>query len=98
TSGFGVVSESGRMRTPSPAASTMARRGTGEPEDLVMCSSNRACEPATEPRATPSPLVGEGWGGGACRGGTEVPHLPAPPPTPPHKGEGRSSRHRQAST
>jgi len=39
--------------------------------------------------ASPSPLVGEGWGGGreavARRCSTHRP----PPPTPPHKGEGR---------
>ena len=33
------VSVSGRMRMPSPAASTMARRGTGEPIDFVIATS-----------------------------------------------------------
>src|SRR5215468_5337468 len=31
---------------------------------------------------------GLGWGSGAC--GTAVQHSSPPPPTPPHKGEGRS--------
>src|SRR5262245_27002083 len=38
-------------------------------------------------RCAPSPLVGEGWGGGGAgehRGPTSGP----PPLTPPHKGEG----------
>ena len=35
TSGFGIVSVSGRMRVPSPAASTMAQRGVIFPEALI---------------------------------------------------------------
>src|SRR5215468_856538 len=37
--------------------------------------------------ATPSPLVGEGWGGGSCCAGTDVPHLPTPTPAPQGGGE-----------
>src|SRR5580700_355425 len=50
------------------------------------------------PLATPSPLVGEGRGGGSCRGALICRIARPPPPTPPHKGEGRSSRHRCALT
>src|SRR5262245_42094178 len=43
-------------------------------------------------RSAPSPLVGEGWGGGWCRerndGATYEGIALPPPPTPPHKGEG----------
>jgi hypothetical protein len=35
TSGFGIVSVSGRMRVPSPAASTMAQRGVFFAEALI---------------------------------------------------------------
>ena len=35
TSGFGIVSVSGRMRVPSPAASTIAQRGMLFPEVLI---------------------------------------------------------------
>jgi aerobic carbon-monoxide dehydrogenase large subunit len=49
--------------------------------------------------ATPSPLVGEGWGGGSCRGGADVPHLPTPTPDPSPQGGGEEpealSRHEQ---
>src|SRR5262249_1654983 len=38
-------------------------------------------------RRAPSPLVGEGWGGGWLLDGTSK-QLRPPPPTPPHKGEG----------
>src|SRR5215831_4558466 len=32
---------------------------------------------------TPSPLVGEGWGGGSCRGAPKCHISRPPPPTPP---------------
>src|SRR6266566_3042964 len=38
------------------------------------------------------PPCGGGWGGGSCRGAQECKLARPPPPTPPHKGEGRSSR------
>jgi len=38
--------------------------------------------------ATPSPLVGEGWGGGSGRCGTEPPHSPTPTPDPSPQGGG----------
>src|SRR5215470_9818716 len=38
--------------------------------------------------AAPSPLVGEGWGGGSHGGGRQCYVRRPPPPTPPHKGEG----------
>src|SRR5215813_7734805 len=41
--------------------------------------------------ATPSPLVGEGRGGGSCRGALKCHISRPPPPTPPRKGEGRRS-------
>src|ERR1700719_2469268 len=46
---------------------------------------------------TPSPLVGEGWGGGAGSCGNAMPPLathPPPPPPPQGGGEVRSSRRR----
>jgi penicillin-binding protein 1C len=47
-------------------------------------------EPQT--RSAPSPLVGEGLGGGWCNGAQDR-HIAGPPPlTPPHKGEGNRSR------
>jgi tRNA modification GTPase len=59
-----------------------------------------------EPFALPFPLVGEGWGGGSCPRGTQVPHLPTPIPNPspaePRYGEGsvtqQSDRTRQQPT
>src|SRR5712671_3465064 len=39
--------------------------------------------------SSPSPLVGEGRGGGSCRGALSCSAPQPPPPTPPHKGEGR---------
>jgi len=45
-----------------------------------------------EHRAAPSPLVGEGWGGGACRSGTAVPHPPTPTPDPSPQGGGEKRR------
>ncbi len=38
--------------------------------------------------ATPSPIVGEGWGGGAGRRGTEVPPGSTPTPNPSPQGGG----------
>jgi len=66
----------------------------------------RACHPAACPRcgaaAAPSPLGGEGRGGGACHGARWC-HSARPPPKkgapcPPHKGEGRSPRRRRTLT
>jgi hypothetical protein len=38
--------------------------------------------------ATPSPLVGEGWGGGSRGYGTDVPHSTTPTPDPSPQGGG----------
>ncbi len=49
------------------------------------------------PAAPPSPLVGEGWGGGAeppARTRRDLTSAP-PTPTPPHKGEGRQGGDRE---
>jgi aerobic carbon-monoxide dehydrogenase large subunit len=40
---------------------------------------------------TPSPLVGEGWGGGSRDGGTDVPQRPTPTPDPSPQGGGEES-------
>jgi hypothetical protein len=40
--------------------------------------------------SSPSPLAGEGRGGGWCGLATTVRYSRPPPPTPPRKGEGRS--------
>src|SRR5207249_847558 len=39
-------------------------------------------------RSAPSPLVGEGWGGGSFVRQRRRDKLRPPPPTPPHKGQG----------
>jgi len=47
--------------------------------------------PAPLAQQTPSPLVGEGWGGGSrgdAQASADASHLPTPAPNPPHKGEG----------
>src|SRR5262249_36586639 len=46
------------------------------------------CERQTQ--SAPSPLVGEGWGGGGACGNVSAPisRPPPPPPPLPHKGEG----------
>jgi hypothetical protein len=41
-----------------------------------------------EPLGTPSPLVGEGRGGGVVRCGNAVPRLPTPTPNPSPQGGG----------
>src|SRR5215813_9714538 len=42
----------------------------------------------TQTRCAPSPLVGEGWGGGWLLSREFGQQQPPPPLTPPHKGEG----------
>src|SRR6516162_4986500 len=41
-------------------------------------------------RSAPSPLVGEGWGGGGAYGNASASIAPPPPLAPPHKGEGNA--------
>jgi hypothetical protein len=45
--------------------------------------------------AAPSLLVGEGRGGGSCRGARWVPHRPTPTPDPSPQGGGEK-KHRSA--
>src|SRR3989442_10068836 len=47
-------------------------------------------------RSVPPPPWGGGVGGGARAEGHRCKLARPPPPTPPHKGEGRSLRHRRA--
>src|SRR6266404_4631497 len=44
--------------------------------------------PSTMPAPAPPPLVGEGWGGGACRGALLCRISRPPPPTLPTRGRG----------
>src|SRR5262249_10511932 len=46
-------------------------------------------------RSAPSPLVGEGWGGGGAVMHQRCLTQSPPPPTPPHKGEGRAPKLRR---
>ena len=39
-------------------------------------------------RCTPSPLVGEGWGGGWCGDAPTLPHTTTPTPNPSPQGGG----------
>src|SRR6266853_6595307 len=43
---------------------------------------------AIRPYRTPSPVVGEGWGGGSGNDATEVPHSTTPTPDPSPQGGG----------
>src|SRR2546430_1416665 len=44
-------------------------------------------------RSAPSPLVGEGWGGGDAVTRQRCLTQPPPPLTPPHKGEGNTTEY-----
>src|SRR5262249_37101324 len=68
------------------AAPRRGRSGGGSEKPPVRWDQR---EPQT--RSAPSPLVGEGRGGGWCDGALHR-HIAGPPPlTPPHKGEGNRS-------
>jgi len=54
--------------------------------DVNVSHWDATLEAGTPSPSAPSPLVGEGWGGGP--GDAEQVQPPTPPLTPPHKGEG----------
>jgi hypothetical protein len=58
--------------------------GTRHPLNSVSPLKWNQCKRQT--RSAPSPLVGEGWGGGSAFGNVGAPTSGPPPPTPPHKG------------
>src|SRR5713226_1640753 len=85
----GFLSESATTsRCPCGSISAAAPRKRGEVQALEFIQVSRN-QRGRQTRSAPSPLVGEGWGGG-WRDRARHRHVVArpPPPTPPHKGEG----------
>src|SRR5215471_11089827 len=96
---------------PSPVASR-ALQGEGDPTGARLTTA-AAWTPSPQSKSAvadfdrfvewPKPAytrfrLGEGWGGGSRRGALKCHISRPPPPTPPHKGEGRSPRQRRAFT
>src|SRR5262249_62393404 len=69
-----------RHRRP-PTAGAASARCSGRSEAVVRMKSGER-----RTQSAPSPLVGEGWGGGSAGDAPAVPHTTTPPPNPSPPG------------
>src|SRR5712671_2061933 len=69
-----------------PAASAAAKANAADHIETLRILASRS--------RAPSPLVGEGWGGGSCRGAQSAPLLDPHPRPLPTRGRGEEAYHK----